>query len=121
MSSPISNSPQNVPPQSRVQEDREAMTKSAADEQVKVDEQLKVEEQRETEDLRRVDDQKAVDGKTAQALNEVSINSDIEKALAGAGFDQEKIESIKSAIEQGNYPLDNRKIAESFIPLEKLL
>ena len=46
---------------------------------------------------------------------------DIEKALASAGFDQEKIESIKSAIEQGNYPLDDRKIADSFIPLEKLL
>lgn len=121
MSTPISNSPQNISQQFRTQENREAMNKSATDEQVKNDEQLKVEDQRKTEDLRRADDRKAVDGNTAQALDDVSINSDIEKALASAGFDQEKIESIKSAIEQGNYPLDNRKIAESFIPLEKLL
>ena len=31
------------------------------------------------------------------------------------------LQEIKTALEQGNYPLDNKKIAESFVPLEKLL
>ena len=54
-------------------------------------------------------------------VNDVLIDPNIEKALNSSGFDQAKVNSIKTALEQGNYPLDDRKIAESFIPLEKLL
>ena len=36
-------------------------------------------------------------------------------------FDAKKVESIKQAIEDGNYPLDSRKIAESFIAMESLI
>ena len=37
------------------------------------------------------------------------------------GFDPVKVEAIKQAISEGNYPLDSRKIAESYASLEKLI
>lgn len=36
-------------------------------------------------------------------------------------FDTAKVEAIKRAITEGNYPLDSRRIAESFHALERLL
>ena len=36
-------------------------------------------------------------------------------------FDAKKVEAIKQAIEDGNYPLNSRKIAESFIAMESLI
>ena len=36
-------------------------------------------------------------------------------------FDIKKVEAIKQAIEDGNYPLNPRKIAESFIAMESLI
>lgn len=51
----------------------------------------------------------------------VEVSPALQSALADADFDTEKVEAIKTAIEQGNYPLDDSKIAESFVPLEKLL
>jgi negative regulator of flagellin synthesis FlgM len=35
--------------------------------------------------------------------------------------DQEKVEAIKQEIAKGNYPIDNEKIAENLINLEKAL
>ena len=57
----------------------------------------------------------------SRPTSEVSIDPNIKQALEAEHFDQSKVESIKAAIERGNYPLDDRKIAESFIPLEKLI
>jgi len=42
-------------------------------------------------------------------------------AMKSAEYDENKVKQISDAIREGNYPLDARKIAESFIPLEKLL
>jgi len=36
-------------------------------------------------------------------------------------FDRAKVDSIKKAIENGQYPLNSRRIAESFIALEQLI
>jgi len=36
-------------------------------------------------------------------------------------FDRTKVESIKKAIECGQYPLNPRRIAESFVALEQLI
>ena len=36
-------------------------------------------------------------------------------------FDADKVNAIKKAIEEGSYPLDSRKIAESFIAMESLI
>lgn len=51
----------------------------------------------------------------------VEVSPALKSALVEADFDAAKVEAIKTAIEQGNYPLDDSKIAESFVPLEKLL
>ncbi len=37
------------------------------------------------------------------------------------GFDRVKVDSIKKAIEDGNYPLDPRRIAESFHAIEQMI
>ena len=36
-------------------------------------------------------------------------------------FDRSKVDSIKRAIEDGQYPLNPRRIAESFVALEQLI
>ena len=36
-------------------------------------------------------------------------------------FDRAKVESIKAAIQQGNYPVSLRRIAENFVSLEKMI
>jgi|TARA_B110000483_G_scaffold217855_1_gene270665 negative regulator of flagellin synthesis FlgM len=51
----------------------------------------------------------------------VVLSAKLKSEIAAVSFDSVKVEQIKQSIELGNYPLDNKKIAESFIPLEKLL
>jgi flagellar biosynthesis anti-sigma factor FlgM len=46
-----------------------------------------------------------------------NVQADIDKAL----FDQEKVDRVKDALRNGDYPLDSKKIANSFIDLEKLI
>jgi anti-sigma28 factor (negative regulator of flagellin synthesis) len=53
--------------------------------------------------------------------SDVAAPSSVKSEIAAVSFDSVKVEQIKQSIELGNYPLDNKKIAESFIPLEKLL
>ena len=36
-------------------------------------------------------------------------------------FDLEKVKAIRKAIEEGSYPLNSRKIAESFVAMESLI
>ena len=50
-----------------------------------------------------------------------SINTIAQSLAAESGFDQNKVNIIKQQIQSGNYPLDSRKIAESFLSLEKLI
>ena len=51
----------------------------------------------------------------------VALSNVAEKALAEPDFDRAKVESIKQAIEQGNYPLDARRSAESFMAIERMI
>ncbi|MGB2055412.1 MAG: flagellar biosynthesis anti-sigma factor FlgM, partial [Porticoccaceae bacterium] len=53
--------------------------------------------------------------------DEVVLSEAAEMALADADFDSEKVARIKQAIEEGNYPLDAKRIAESFVSLEKMI
>ena len=50
-----------------------------------------------------------------------SISTIAQSLAAETGFDQNKVNTIKQQIQSGNYPLDSRKIAESFLSLEKLI
>ena len=55
------------------------------------------------------------------ASDEVALSNISKRAASGPDFDQQKVDRIKKAIEEGNYPLDSRRIAESFMVLEKLI
>ena len=60
--------------------------------------------------------------KAAKANNdELILSATTESALANAEFDAAKVARIKEAIEQGNYPIDAKKVAESFASLESLI
>ena len=43
------------------------------------------------------------------------------RAAAEPSFDREKVEAIKQALSEGNYPINARRIAESFVAVEKLI
>ena len=48
--------------------------------------------------------------------------SDVAKqAMSGDTFDQAKVDAIKKAIQDGQYPLDSRRIAESFMAVERMI
>ena len=51
----------------------------------------------------------------------VELSAEASAELEKAGFDSEKVDRIKQAISEGNYPIDSRKIAEGFSDIEKLL
>jgi len=51
----------------------------------------------------------------------VELSGVQEKAMAAPDFDSEKVERIKQAIREGNYPLDSRRIAENFMALERMI
>ena len=51
----------------------------------------------------------------------VELSADAVAELDRAGFDAAKVEQIKQALADGNYPMDARRIAEGFRDFEKLL
>lgn len=53
--------------------------------------------------------------------DELVLSEATEKAMANAEFDAAKVDRIKEAIEQGNYPIDAKKVAESFASLERMI
>lgn len=67
------------------------------------------------------------DVSTATAAVKSSGSSDVQltnvaaRAMAEPDFDRVKVDSIKKAIQDGQYPLNPRKIAESFHAIEKMI
>lgn len=53
--------------------------------------------------------------------DEVVLSDIAKRAMAEPAFDREKVESIKQAIKDGNYPMNARRIAESFVAIEKMI
>lgn len=53
--------------------------------------------------------------------DKVELSADAKAELNKAGFDTEKVERIKQAIADGNYPIDSDRIAKGFADIEKLL
>ena len=64
-----------------------------------------------------VDDQ--IKAKTGS--DELVLSETAETALANAEFDSAKVAKIKAAIQEGNYPIDAKKVAESFAALEGMI
>jgi negative regulator of flagellin synthesis FlgM len=65
---------------------------------------------------------------SAPTVSAKSTNSDqlhltnvASRAMAEPGFDKFKVASIKQAIQDGQYPLSPRKIAESFHAIEQMI
>jgi flagellar biosynthesis anti-sigma factor FlgM len=58
---------------------------------------------------------------TPQRTDEVQLSEVAQKAMQEPQFDRAKVESIKSAIQQGLYPVDSRRIAENFVAIEKMI
>lgn len=42
-------------------------------------------------------------------------------AMKDPGFDRAKVDAIKDALQNGQYPLDARRIAENFVAIEKMI
>lgn len=53
--------------------------------------------------------------------DELMLSDIAKKAMAEPAFDRNKVEAIKQALKEGNYPLNSRRIAESFVSMEKLI
>ncbi|MEK7344238.1 MAG: flagellar biosynthesis anti-sigma factor FlgM [Pseudomonadota bacterium] len=57
----------------------------------------------------------------APATDELRLSDVARKAMQEPEFDRAKVDSIKTAIQQGQYPMDTRRIAENFIAIEKMI
>ncbi len=53
--------------------------------------------------------------------DEVQLSAVAKEAMKEPQFDRAKVEAIKQAIQQGHYPLDVRRIAESFVAIEQMI
>ena len=51
----------------------------------------------------------------------LELSETARKTMADPSFDRAKVEAIKTALKEGSYPLDSRRIAESFVALERLI
>ena len=52
---------------------------------------------------------------------EVHLSEDVTNAIEAAEFDAAKVEALRLAIMDGNYPLDAKRIAENMLNLERLI
>lgn len=57
----------------------------------------------------------------APGPDELRLTNVAARAMAEPDFDRAKVESIKQAIQDGQYPLNPRKIAESFHAIEQMI
>ena len=55
------------------------------------------------------------------AEDRVELSGIDARAMAAPDFDADKVERIKQAIRDGQYPLDSQRIAESFLALERVI
>jgi len=51
----------------------------------------------------------------------VNLSNVKDRIDAQPDFDRSKVESIKAALQQGNYPVNPRRIAENFVALENMI
>ena len=67
------------------------------------------------------DGAKASSAAAAPKDDQLVLSEVAQRAMAEPGFDRAKVESIKQAIQDGSYPMNSRRIAESFAAMEKLI
>ncbi len=69
----------------------------------------------------RVDETKPQATPSATGGDKIDFSAEAARLIAEPGFDAAKVASIKQAIASGNYPIDSKRIAESFVALEKMI
>lgn len=67
------------------------------------------------------DGSNAINPSAVTARDEVLLSAAAVRESATETFDAERVANIRKAIEEGNYPLDARRIAEDFTALEQLI
>ena len=65
--------------------------------------------------------EESASAKATPGADKISLSNVAQKVMAQPEFDRAKVESIKQAIKDGNYPINPRRIAESFVALEKMI
>lgn len=53
--------------------------------------------------------------------DQVVLSDVAQQIMAQPSFDQAKVDAIKQALQQGQYPIDSRRIAENFTSIEKMI
>ena len=67
------------------------------------------------------------DSKTPEAVateaqvDQVALSDSVVRAIEDAKFDAAKVEALRLAIMEGNYPLDAKRIAENMVDLERMI
>lgn len=59
--------------------------------------------------------------KTEAKADQFVLSTEAEKELANAEFDEVLVSRVKTAIAEGNYPVDAKKVAEKFVALESMI
>lgn len=54
-------------------------------------------------------------------VDEVALSDVALRAKDEAVFDRAKVDAIKQALKDGQYPLDSRRMAESFVAIERMI
>jgi len=53
--------------------------------------------------------------------DQVELSESVVRAIDDAKFDAAKVEALRLAIMEGNYPLDAKRIAENMLDLERMI
>ena len=51
----------------------------------------------------------------------LSLSATAQSAMKEPGFDSAKVDAIKAAIRDGNYPLNAKRISENFVAIEQMI
>lgn len=51
----------------------------------------------------------------------LKLSDAVQQAMKEPAFDKAKVDAIRQALKDGQYPLDSRRISKSFVELEKMI
>ena len=68
-----------------------------------------------------LDNQGTEAGAADTQVDQIALSDSVVKAIEGAKFDATKVEALRLAIMEGNYPLDAKRIAENMVDLERMI
>ena len=67
------------------------------------------------------DIKKSEAGVAEAQVDQVALSDSVVRAIEDAKFDAAKVEALRQAIMEGNYPLDAKRIAENMVELERMI